>query len=285
MTLVGGAAAAWPLSARAQQTDRVRRIGMLTDRIEDVESLARFTAFTRRLQQLGWTEGRDIRFEVRTTGDDIDKWGAYAGELIPSAPDAIVVNSNPGVAALKRQTQTIPIVFVLVGDPVGSAFVESLARPGGNITGFMHFEPAMGGKWLDVLKEVTPTMVRAMVLQLPESSGNAGFQRAAEAAGPISKVAVSAAGVHNAGDIEHAISVFAREPHGGLIVLPNPVNGGHRELIAALAIRHHLPTVSACQLRAFGESQGNLPVRKTAWWGREDSNFQKTIMSDLRRGF
>jgi putative ABC transport system substrate-binding protein len=243
--LVGGAAAALPLAAHAQQPERMRRIGVLTDRVGDTESLARFAAFKRRLQQLGWTEGRDIRFEVRTTGDDIDKWGAYASELIASAPDAIVVNSNPGVAALKRQTQTIPVVFVLVGDPVGSAFVESLARPGGNITGFMHFEPAMGGKWLDVLKEVTPTMVRAMVLQLPESNGNLGFQRAAEAAGPISKVAVSAAGVRNAGDIERTISAFAREPNGGLIVLPNPVNGGHRELIADLAIRHRLPTVSA----------------------------------------
>jgi putative ABC transport system substrate-binding protein len=136
-------------------------------------------------------------------------------------------------------------VFVQVGDPVGSGFVASLARPGGNVTGFMHFEPAMGGKWLEVLKEITPAMTRALILLLPEATANVEFVRAAQAAGPIYKVAVSSAGVHNAGDIERAVTAFAGEPNSGLIVLPNPISGTHSPLIAELAVRHRLPTIGA----------------------------------------
>jgi putative tryptophan/tyrosine transport system substrate-binding protein len=164
---------------------------------------------------------------------------------VASAPDVIVVVGNPGVAALKQETRTIPIVFVQVGDPVGSGFVASLARPGGNVTGFMHFEPAMGGKWLEMLKEITPAMTRALVLLLPEATANVEFVRAAQAAGPTYQVAVSSAGIHNAGDIERAVTAFAGEPNGGLIVLPNPISGTHSPLIAELAIRHRLPTIGA----------------------------------------
>ena len=243
ITLLGGAAA-WPFTARAQQTERLRRIAMLTGRTEDVESLGWVEAMRQQLKELGWSDGRNVRIELRA-GGDVERWQTDAGELVASAPDVIVVVGNPGVAALRRETRTVPIVFVQVGDPVGSGFVASLARPGGNVTGFMHFEPAMGGKWLEVLKEITPAMTRALVLLLPEATANVEFVRAAQAAGPIYKVAVSSAGVHNAGDIERAVTAFAGEPNSGLIVLPNPISGTHSPLIAELATRHRLPTIGA----------------------------------------
>jgi putative tryptophan/tyrosine transport system substrate-binding protein len=239
ITLLGGAAVAWPLAAPGQQTDRVRRISVLGGRAEDG-----IEAMRQRLKELGWSDGRNVRIIHHRPGGD-GRWQTHASELVASAPDVIVVSGNPGVAALRRETRTIPIVFVQVGDPVGSGFVASLARPGGNVTGFMHFEPAMGGKWLEVLKELAPAMTRALVLQLPESSGNVEFMRSAQAAGPTFKVTVSSAGVHNAGDIERAVTAFAGEANSGLIVLPNPINGPHSPLIAELAIRHRLPTIAA----------------------------------------
>jgi putative ABC transport system substrate-binding protein len=243
ITLIGGAAA-WPVAARAQQSAQVRRIAVLTGRAEDVESRGWIEAMRQRLNELGWSDGRNVRIHLRA-GGDVEQWQTYAGELVASVPDVIVVVGNPGLAALKRETRTIPIVFVQVGDPVGSGFVAGLARPGGNITGFMHFEPAMGGKWLEMLKEITPAMTRALVLLLPEAAANVEFVRAAEAAGPTYQVAVSSAGVHNAGDIERGVTAFAGEPNGGLIVLPNPISGTHSPLIAALAIRHRLPAIGA----------------------------------------
>jgi putative tryptophan/tyrosine transport system substrate-binding protein len=248
IALLGGAATApsllWPIAARAQQSTRMRRIAVLTGRAEDLESLGWIEAMKQRLNELGWSDGRNVRIQLRA-GGDVEQWQTYAGELVASAPDVIVVVGNPGVAALRRETRTIPIVFVQVGDPVGSGFVASLARPGGSVTGFMHFEPAMGGKWLEMLKEITPAMTRALVLLLPEATANVEFARAAQAAGPTYQVAVSSAGVHNAGEIERAMAAFAGEPEGGLIVLPNPISGTHSPLIAELAIRHRLPTIGA----------------------------------------
>jgi putative ABC transport system substrate-binding protein len=194
--------------------------------------------------ELGWSDGRNVRIDLRA-GGGVERWQADAGELVASAPDVIVVVGNPGVAALRRETRTVPIVFVQVGDPVGSGFVASLARPGSNVTGFMHFEPAMGGKWLEVLKEITPAMTRVRGPPAPEATANVEFVRAAQAVGPIYKVAVSSAGVHNAGDIERAVTAFAGEANSGLIVLPNPINGPNSPLIAELAIRHRLPTIAA----------------------------------------
>jgi putative tryptophan/tyrosine transport system substrate-binding protein len=243
ITLLGGAAA-WPIAADAQQPARVRRISVLTGRAEDAESLGWIEAMRQRLNGLGWTDGRNIRIDLRA-GGDFEQWQTYADELVASTPDVIVVVGNPGVVALARRTRTIPIVFVQVGDPVGSGFVASLARPGGNVTGFMHFEPAMGGKWLEMLKEITPAMTRALVLLLPDVTANVEFARAAQAAGPSYQVAVSSAGVHNAGDIEAAVTAFASERNGGLIVLPNPISGTHSPLIAELALRNRLPAIGA----------------------------------------
>jgi putative ABC transport system substrate-binding protein len=249
ITLFGSAAASWPLGARAQQTGRIRRIGVLTGRAEDAESTEWVEAFKQRLGQLGWSEGRNVRVDVRADGE-VERWQTRVDEMVASAPDVIVVVGNPGVVALLRDTRTIPVVFALVGDPVGSGFVASLARPGGNITGFMHFEPAMGAKWLEILKTIAPSITRALVLQLPDVIANNEFARNAQAAGPSLDVSVSSAGVHNAGDIERAITALAAEPSGGLIVLPNPVASTHRGLIAELAIRHRMPSISAFRYMA-----------------------------------
>jgi putative tryptophan/tyrosine transport system substrate-binding protein len=238
-----GGVVAWPMVARGQQADRVRRVGVLTGRTADVESLSWIDAMRQRLKQLGWSDGRNLQIDLRADGD-VERWQVNAAALVASAPDAIVVVGNPAVDALRKETRTIPIVFVQVGDPVGSGFVTSLAHPGGNTTGFMHFEPAMGGKWLEVLKEIAPTMTRALVLLLPEAAANVEFVRAAQAAGPAYKVAVSSAGIRNANEVERAVTTFAEEPNGGLIALPNPISGTHRTLIAELAIRHRMPTIA-----------------------------------------
>ena len=214
-TFLGGIAA-WSRPAAAQNSERIRQIGILTDDAEN----GGFAVFGRRLRELGWIEGRNLHIDVRTTENVPDSWRAHAKDLVAAAPDVIVVNGNPGVAALQDQTHTIPIVFVTVGDPVGSGFVASLGKPGGNTTGFMHFEPPIGAKWLQVLKEISPAVGRAMVLQLPESSGNGAFLRAADAAAEAVGVVITAADARNADDIERAVTSFARAPNGGVIALP-----------------------------------------------------------------
>jgi putative ABC transport system substrate-binding protein len=239
--LLGGTAATWPLAAHAQQPDRVRRVGVLRSST-DQESRSRFDAFAERLQVLGWVQGRSIRIDHRLLGGD---GVAAARELVALAPDAILLTSNPAVAALRKVDQTIPAVFVQVGDPVGSGFVKSLAHPGGNLTGFTTFEPAIGGKWLELLKEIAPAVTRALVILQPDITANHAFLRAAEAGAPTHKIAVGNAAVRDAAEIERAIANFAREPNGGLVALPNPVTYIHRELIADLAIRHRLPAISA----------------------------------------
>jgi ABC-type uncharacterized transport system substrate-binding protein len=242
--VVAGAAVLWPLTARAQQSRPMRRVGVLTGRAADAESLTWVEAFRQRLKELGWNDGRNIRIDLLADGD-VRQWQANARKMVATAPDVIIVVGNPGVVALRQETATIPIVFVLVGDPVGSGFVDSLARPGGNITGFMHFEPAMGAKWLEILKAIAPSMSRALVLHLPEVTANVEFVRSAQNAGPTFNVAVNPAGVHNPDDIEHAVTAFAAEPNGGLIILPNPIAGSHGGLVAELAIRFRLPTIAA----------------------------------------
>jgi putative ABC transport system substrate-binding protein len=257
ITLLGGAAAAWPHGVIAQPADRMRRIGVLIALAEnDPQAQANIAAFRRGLQELGWTEGRNIRFDYRFAGGNIERMRVYAAELVDLAPDVVLVHSNPFLAALRQANRTIPTVFAQVADPVGSGFVESLARPGGNVTGFSNYESEIGGKWLDVLKEVAPRVTRAAVLLHPETTANVAYLRAAEAAARSLGVTVTAAGVYDAAEIERAVTAFAAEPNGGLIVLPHPITGLNRDLIAALAARHRLPAV--WPFRFFIAANGGL---------------------------
>ena len=242
--VLGGVAAAWPLVASAQQPDRVRRIGVLMGFAENDEVWqAYLTAFKQRLQDLGWTDGRNVRFDIRFTGDSAERTRIAAAELVALAPDVIFVTTNPVVSALTQVTRTIPIVFTWVSDSVGSGYVASLAHPGGNVTGFHNFEPAMGGKWLGVLKQIAPRVRRAAVVHVPEIAANVAFIRVAEAASTSLGMTVTAAGVRDAADIERVLMEFAREPNGGLIVTPSPLTATKRDLIIAVAARLGLPAI------------------------------------------
>jgi ABC-type uncharacterized transport system substrate-binding protein len=245
ITLLGGATALWPLAARAQQTDRVRRIGVLiaiysqTDR----EGQASIAAFLHTFQRLGWTDGRNVRIDYRWRAGDADRAKASAAELVRSAPDVIVVAGTPELAELHRLTSTIPIVFTQVSDPVDSGFVAGLARPGGNISGFQNFEPAMGGKWLGVLKEAAPSLSRVAVLFGSDSAANVAFLHAAEAVVPSLGAKLTAVDVRDGGEIERAVATFASQPDGGLIVVPHPSTIANRASIIILAARHRLPAI------------------------------------------
>jgi putative ABC transport system substrate-binding protein len=238
-----GAAAAWPLAARAH-AEGMRHVGLLMGYPEgDVEGQASAAAFQRRLQELGWTEGRNIQFDTRWAGADPNKARTFAKELVAITPDVIVPSTNLVTAILQQETLTIPIVFVLVGDPVGSGFVASMARPGGNLTGFSVFEPAIGGKWLEIFKEIAPNISRVGFILHPETPVNVGFLRAAEAAAPSLGVKIIALGVHNAAEIERAVAEFAPGSSGGLIVAPHAVTVGNRDVIIRLAARYRLPAI------------------------------------------
>jgi len=238
------AAVVWPRAASAQKDERVRRIGVLIAYSEtDREIQARVAMFLSALQRLGWTDGRNLRIDYRWTGGDLSREKAAATELVRATPDLIVVTANPVLAELKKLTSTIPTVFTQVSDPVGSGFVESLARPGRNITGFQNFETAIGGKWLGLLKEAAPNMRRVAVLFGSDSAANVAFLRAAEAVAPSLDVQLTAVDVHGGVDIERAIAIFAGQPDGGLIVLPHPSTATDRGSVILLAARHRLPAV------------------------------------------
>ena len=241
--MLSGAALIAPLPGRAQSADRVRRIGMLLG--TTASGPEPVGVFVQRLQELGWTDGRNIQIGHRAIAGDIDRFRTAASELVSLAPDVILVQSNPGLAALREVTDTIPVVFVQVADPVGSGFVDSLARPGGNVTGFANFESTMGGKWVETLKEIAPTTTRALILLHPETVANVGMARAAEAAAPAVALTTTRVGVHNAGEIERAIGTFASEPNGGLIAIPHTVTVVNHGLIAKLAAQNRLPAVYA----------------------------------------
>jgi putative ABC transport system substrate-binding protein len=234
----------WPLAARAQQGEQMRRIGVLISLQEtDSEAKARVGTIREGLQALGWSEGRNIRVDYRHAAGDVGRAEGYAAEMVAQRAEVIVVVSSPLLTAVQRQTRTIPIVFVQVADPVGGGFVESLSRPGGNTTGFTTFEYSFGAKWLELLKEIAPGVVRAAVLRDPRFTAAAAQYGAIQTAAPSFRVQIRPIGVRDAGEIERATESFAREPHGGLIVLPAPMASIHRDAIIAAARRHALPTV------------------------------------------
>jgi putative ABC transport system substrate-binding protein len=243
ITLFGGTVATWPLAARAQQPERMRRIGVLMPTSEkDAEGTKRLVALREGLQKFGWVESRNIQIDYRWALEG-DQLRTATKELVALAPELILVQSDPATAALRRQTWTIPIVFVSVGDPIGGGFIQSMARPGGNATGFTNFEPSFGGKWLELLKEVAPEVKRALVILQAETPANAPFLRAAEAAAPTLQVTLTASSVRNATDVEAAVSTFAAEPLGGLLVMPHQVTVSNRNAILSLAARYRLPAV------------------------------------------
>ena len=238
-----GTAAAWPLIARAQQSGGMRRIGVLMDVSEtDLEGQTRITAFLQGLQQLGWTDGHNVRVDVRWAAGDAERIRKYAAQLVTLAPDVILANTSPTVAALQQATRIVPIVFVGVIDPVGAGFVESMARPGGNITGFLLFEYAIGAKWLELLKEIAPNVTRAAVLRDATVAAGIGQFAAIQAVGPIG-IELSVIGFQEEGAIEHAIAAFAHGSNAGLVVTASKFGANHPNLIPALAARYRLPAV------------------------------------------
>jgi putative ABC transport system substrate-binding protein len=240
-----GTAGAWPLAARAQQGERMRRVGVIIVNAEnDPEGQARIAAFRRGLQELRWTEGSNLLIDYRWGVSEPVRARALVGELVSFAPDVVVVNGTPGLAALQDTTRTIPVVFVMVVDPVGAGYVQSLARPGGNITGFLSFEPEIGGKWLELLKEIAPGLRRVAGILDPGFQGFAAVWRAIEILGPQVGLEVTSIAFRNpADDIESAIGAFAKSMEGGLIVLPTAVNNLYRDRIISLAATHRLPAV------------------------------------------
>jgi ABC-type uncharacterized transport system substrate-binding protein len=244
INLLGGVAVAWPLAASAQPRDRVCRIGVLTGLMEeDPESQARLSAFVQGLQQSGWTANRNVHLECRWADGNVETMRKYAAELVALAPDVILAHSSAAVAPLLQQTRSIPIVFTIVADPVGAGFVNSLAHPGGNATGFTNFEYAMGGKWLELLKEIAPNLTRAAVLREAAIPAGPGQFGAIQAVAPALGVELRPIDVRDAGDIERDITAFAQGSNGGLIVTGSPAASVHRDLIIDLAARYGLPAV------------------------------------------
>lgn len=243
ITLLGGAAV-WPLAARAQQNERVRRVGIFMDLSEqDAEGQTRVAAFRKGLQDLGWTEGRNVKFDTRWTAGDPARMRRYAAELVGLAPEVIMNGGLPTLVAMQQETRTIPVVFAQVLDPVGAGFVESLARPGGNITGFVSFEYSMAGKWLETLKLIAPNIVRIAAIRDLASPSEMGMLGAIQAVMPAFAMPFIAVGGRDAAEFERAIEEFSREPNGGLIILPSPNTLVHRGVIMALAARRRLPAI------------------------------------------
>lgn len=240
-----GGAAAWPLAVWAQQPNRVRHVGVLMNVVqEDTGGPAELIAFRQGLMELGWIEGRNIDIEFRWPGSDTARAQTFAKELVGLQPDVLVGRSTPTTAALQHETGTIPIIFVNVSEPVEQGFVQSLARPGGNITGFTNFEASIGGKWLQLLKEVDPRIVRVAVIYNPQTAPFAGsFLRFVQVAAPTFAVEAVAMPIQSDADIEAALTTFARQPPGGLIAIPDSFTVQHRDLIIALTARHRVPAL------------------------------------------
>jgi putative tryptophan/tyrosine transport system substrate-binding protein len=242
ITLLGGATA-WPLAARAQRGERMRHIGVLLSTHEDdPQRRVQLAAVVQRLTELGWNDGRNVRLDVRWTAGSVDAARKYAAELVALAPDVIITDTSFNVAAVQRATGTVPIVFGGVIDPVGAGLVNSLARPGGNTTGFTAFEYAIGAKWLELLKEVEPRVTRAAVLRDSTIAAGIGQFAAIQAAAPFG-IELSAVGLHDAAAIEPAIAAFASGGNGGLVMTASPFGGNHPDIITTLAARYRLPAV------------------------------------------
>ena len=247
VTLLGGAAAAWPLAARAQPRDPVRRIGVLMNGAATEAALQSYVAaFVQGLHELGWVEGQNVRIEVRWNVGDAQLAKIYAAQLIGLMPDVIVVNTTTNLIAIRQATSTVPVVFLSVSDPVEQGFVTNVAKPGGNLTGFTAFEFSIGGKWLDLLKEIAPGLERVGVMFNPDTSPQSEFfVRSVEAAAPSLRVRSIVVPIHTTADIEPAFESFARAPNGGLILTSDTFTAMRQNLIVDLTSRYHLPAISS----------------------------------------
>jgi putative ABC transport system substrate-binding protein len=268
ITLIGGGATFWPLGAHAQQAGGMRRIGVLINFAQtDHEGQASVAAFVVTLERLGWVDGRNLRIDYRWSAGESEGIRVAAAELVRSAPDAIAVANSPALSELRRLTRTIPLVFTQVGDPIDAGFVTNLARPGGNITGFSPFEPAMGGKWLSVLKEVAPSLRRAAVLFGSDTPIDRAMLHSAEAVAPSLGITLNAVDVLD-GNVDRTIADFENERDGGIIVLPHRYTLTNRASIIALAAGHRLPAVYP--FRYFATEGGLLaygPDQDDQWRG------------------
>ncbi len=241
---ISGAVAAWPIAARAQQPERVRRIGVLMPGVaDDPELKARIAAFQQALREFGWTDGRNMRFDYRWAAGNPDRIQSYAAELVALAPDVILATASAATAALLQASRAVPIVFATVADPVGAGYVDSLARPGGNVTGFLLFEYGIAGKWLELLKQIAPAVTRAAVIRDPNIPSGIGQWAVIQAMAPSMGVELSLINMRDAGAIERDITAVARSSNGGLIVTATPLATQHRELIIRLAGDHKLPAI------------------------------------------
>ena len=278
ITLLGGAVAAWPFGAKSQQRERVRRIGVLMAYAEnDPDAQARVSAFTQALEGFGWINGRNIRIEYRWAASETDRFRAYAAELVKLPCDVILAATTPAVTALQRETRTVPIVFVMVSDPEGSGIVTSRARPGGNVTGLTNFEPSMGGKWLELLKEIAPRVQRVAFLFNPERwpARAVNFVRSFEAAARSFGTEFIAAPVVDATSIEDIMRGLGREPGAGVVVSPDSFIVVHRDLIVSLAARYRIPAlytyrffVTAGGLMSYGTDATDLHRRVASYVDR-----------------
>jgi putative ABC transport system substrate-binding protein len=275
--LVYGAAASWPVVGHAQQPERVRRIGILLPFAEnDSETRVHIEIFRKELQQFGWTTG-NVQIDLRWGAGDIDRIRALAKELVALKPDVIIGRTTPVTKSLLHETATIPIVFVVVSDPVGDGIVASIARPGGNVTGFTNVEASLGGKWLEVLREISPAIARVAVVFDPKTSPGGGsyYLRLIEGAAASVGIKAIPTPVRDAGEIERAIVAFARESNGGLIILPDVTTGANRTLLVALAARHRLPAIHPYRyivadggLISYGVDVGDLYRRAASYVDR-----------------
>jgi putative ABC transport system substrate-binding protein len=242
IALVGGAVAAWPLAARAQQPERMRHMGVLMN-VDNADNRATYAAFLQALQQLGWIDGENVRIETLWSGGSASDIRKYATDIVALAPDVILASGTSAMVPLLQATHTVPIVFVNVADPVGAGFVDTMARPGGNATGFIQFEFSLSGKWVELLKQIAPGVTRAAVLRDPNLPNGIGQFAVIQSVAPSVGMEVIAISVRDAVEIERAVTAFARSPNGGLIVTSTALALAHRELIIALAAQHKLPAV------------------------------------------
>jgi len=246
ITFLGGAAAAWPLAARAEQAERVRRVAVILPYPEnDPQSQARTAIFRAALKERGWVEGRNVQLDLRWDASNLERIQKHAVDLLREKPDVILANSTPVVAALVKEHHTVPIVFVSVSDPVGSGFVANFPRPGGNLTGFTNLDPSMGGKWVELLKEIAPVTKRAALILHPDiSPSNTNlYVRSIRSAGASLAVETSISPVHDAAELEAAIKEFGSEPDGGLLIMLDTFVTRQRNLIMSLAARYRVPAV------------------------------------------